>query len=455
MKFSKTLLSVAVTSALLSACGGGSGSSDSTDSSSTSSTTMGRISGFGSVIVNGVHYDVEGAAVTSDGVSITEADLKVGMIVRVKGQNNGDGTGSAISLSFDDDLEGPVSSVDLTNKQFVVLGQTVKVNASTVFDDLTFDTLAVGTVVEVSGFFDSTRNLQASLVEKSDSTEFEVKGLISELNTANETFRLGGLTVSYTGAKLEDIDALADGLFVEAKTSQPLVNGVLVAEEIEGENEGVDAEEGEEIEIVGLITNFSSDGFAVNGQRVRVVASTEFDEGSVTSLADDVKIEVEGQVDANGILVAQEISFEQESQIEVEASLDAVGTTSITVLGREFRVTDRTFFKDESLLNDQFLNLEKLLSGQWVEVDAYQAADGTLVATSIERQEAESGESASLGGPVEESAEPNFNIIGITVTTDGSTSFEGLFPQVGDLAEAEGNLTADGVFLAESVEQED
>ena len=170
-----------------------------------------------------------------------------------------------------------------------------------------------------------------------------------------------------------------------------------------------------------------------------------------------MKIEVEGQIDANGILVADEISFEQESQIEVEASVDAVGTASITVLGREFQVTDRTFFKDESLLNDQYLNLEKLLSGQWVEVDAYQAADGSLVAKSIERQDAEEGESASLGGPVEESAQPNFKVIGITVTTDTSTSFEPVdfFPQVGELAEAEGSLTADGVFQAESVEWED
>ncbi|WP_148862831.1 DUF5666 domain-containing protein [Marinobacter fonticola] len=461
MTFSKTLLSVAVLGTLLSACGGGGGSDGSTDSSTDSSstttnkTTMGRISGFGSVIVNGVHYDVEGASVTSDGVSITEADLKVGMIVRVKGQSNGDGTGTAVSLSFDDDLEGPVSSVDPTNKQFVVLGQTVIVSADTVFDGITFDTLIADTVVEVSGFFDSTGNIRASLVEKSDSTDFETKGRISGLDTAAETFLLGGLTVSYTGAVLDDIAALAEGLFVEVKTSQPLQNGVLIAEKIEAEEEGVDVEEGEELEISGIITDFSSDGFAVNGQAVRVDAGTEFDGGSAIGLANDVRIEVEGQVDASGVLVAEEVSFEQESQIEVEASLDAVSANSISLLGREFKVNDRTFFKDESSFNDKFLNLEKLLSGQWVEVDAYQATDGSLVATSIERRDIEEESTASLQGPVEESAEPNFKIIGITVTTDTNTSFEGPFPQQGELVEAEGKLTADGVLQADSVEQED
>ncbi|SFR44260.1 hypothetical protein SAMN05216203_0359 [Marinobacter daqiaonensis] len=445
-------LSVAALAAAISACGSGTESTSAT----TSQTTVGPISGFGSVIVNGVHYDVEGANVTSDGMSITEADLKVGMIVRIKGQTNGDGTGTATSLSFDDDLEGPVSSVDLTNKLFVVLGQTVIVNADTVFDDITFDTLTAGTVVEVSGFFDTTGNLRASLVEKSDSTEYEVKGHIADLDTATETFLLGGLTVSYSGAVLEDIAALADGLFVEVKTSQSLQNGVLVADEIEGEEEGVDAEEGEAVEIVGIITNFNPEGFVVNGQQVRIVAGTEFEEGSATSLANDVRIEVEGRVDANGVLFAEEISFEQESEIEVEATLDAVGASSITVLGQEFKVTDRTFLKDDSSLDDKYLSLEKLLSGQWVEVNAYQGSDGSLVATSIERGDAEEGESASLGGPVEESAQPNFKMIGITVTTDTDTSFEseGAFPQVGELAEAEGSLTADGVFRAESVELE-
>lgn len=459
MKFVKTVISVAVATVLLSACGGGDSSStdsnSTTTSTSTSKTTMGRISGFGSVIVNGVHYDVDGASVTSDGVSITEADLKVGMIVRVKGETNGDGTGTAISLSFDDDLEGPVSSVDATNKQFAVLGQTVIVSTDTVFDGITFDTLIADTVVEVSGFFDSTGNIRASLVEKSDSTNFEVKGHISGLNTATETFLLGGLTVSYTGAVLEGIVAPADGLFVEVITSQRLQNDVLIADEIEGEEEGVDADEGEELEISGIITHFSFDGFAVNGQPVRVVAGTEFDGGSAAGLANDVRIEVEGQVDANGVLVAEEISFEQESQIEVVASLDAASATSITVLGREFKVNDRTFFKDESSINDKYLNLETLLSGQWVEVDAYQATDGSLVATSIERRDAEDGSIASLQGPVEESAQPNFKIIGITVTTDDVTNVEDPFPQVGDLVEAEGKLMADGVFTAAEVQRED
>ncbi|MAM88890.1 MAG: hypothetical protein CME36_16420 [unclassified Hahellaceae] len=463
MTFSRTLLSIAVTAGLLSACSGGSDGSGSvgtptpTPTTSSGKTIMGPISGFGSVIVNGVHYDVDGASVTSDGATITEADLKVGMIVRVSGQNNGDGTGTAVSLSFDDDLEGPISSIDSINKQMVVLGQTVIVSASTVFDGTTFDILTPGTVIEVSGFFDSTGNLRASLVEASDSTDFEVKGRITGLDVANETFLLGSLTVAYTGAVLEDIAELANGLFVEVKTAQPLQSGVFVAEEIEGEEEGVDAEEGEDLEIVGIVTDFSPEGFAVNGQRIRITSDTEFDEGSAASLANDIRIEVEGQVDANGVLIAEEISFEQESQIEVEASLDAVGANSITVLGREFKVSDRTFFKDSSAASDKFLNLGKLLTGQWVEVDAYQAADGSLVATSIERQETEEGATASIQGIVEESTPPSFSIIGITVTTDSNTSFEpaDFFPQLGELTAVEGMVTADGVLLAESVERED
>jgi CHASE2 domain-containing sensor protein len=61
-----------------------------------------------------------------------EADLRVGQVVRIEGRVNEDGvTGTANSITFDDEVEGPVQSLDLAANRLVVLGQTVQVSADT------------------------------------------------------------------------------------------------------------------------------------------------------------------------------------------------------------------------------------------------------------------------------------------------------------------------------------
>src|SRR3990172_12100904 len=114
-----------------------------------------------SVDVNGVAFDTTNATVTVDGVSGNQNNLKVGMIVKVDGTFNPDGTtGIAANIEFKDILEGPVDSVSPT---LVVLGQTVSVSSPTHYDfadinsDGTIDVndLGIGNIVEVSGFLDA------------------------------------------------------------------------------------------------------------------------------------------------------------------------------------------------------------------------------------------------------------------------------------------------------------
>lgn len=79
-----------------------------------SSTIDGRITGVGSVIVNGVHFEVDGANIMHDGVPITEQDLKVSMIVRSAGRIDEDGAnGTATEIEFEEDVKGTASSINL------------------------------------------------------------------------------------------------------------------------------------------------------------------------------------------------------------------------------------------------------------------------------------------------------------------------------------------------------
>ncbi len=122
------------------------------------------------LFVDGVEYATTSAQVSVDGQSATESQLRVGYsIVTLRGTLNADGkTGSATSVIFSQDLRGPVTQLDATATTFVVLGQTVRVNDATLFDDrlqpADFTSLQNDAVVQVSGFADASGALIANRI---------------------------------------------------------------------------------------------------------------------------------------------------------------------------------------------------------------------------------------------------------------------------------------------------
>jgi hypothetical protein len=114
------------------------------------------IASFGSVVVNGIHYETNAATITVDGQPATQSDLRVGQVVSMVAElEDGAASGTASSVSFDDNVEGPIQSIDTASGVLVVLGQTVRIGTSTSFDDSilprSLDGLAVGDFVEASG----------------------------------------------------------------------------------------------------------------------------------------------------------------------------------------------------------------------------------------------------------------------------------------------------------------
>jgi hypothetical protein len=112
--------------ALLHACGGG---VEGQGTGSVSSYSEGPISGFGSIIVNGVHFDESQAAISDDdGNLLSAADLKLGMTVRIDGGaiDRTLGTAVADAVRVGSDLIGPVSANDVVGGRLTMLGQTVR-----------------------------------------------------------------------------------------------------------------------------------------------------------------------------------------------------------------------------------------------------------------------------------------------------------------------------------------
>lgn len=299
------------------ACGGGGGGS-STAGGGVSGTgrSTGTVTAFGSVFVNGIEFQTTSADITVNGVNATESDLKIGMKVTVEAVND-----VALSIEYESEVEGPVSNKGVAS--FEVLGQTVTVNSETQYcnDDeqdnctFSFTNLNDGDFVEVSGYFDSTGDIIATLVKKEDQDpgEYQVKGFVSGLNTFNETFSIKGLTVDYSGLNEEDYPVgIADEVLVEVKGTLSSPNQ-LMASKVEVED--TQASPGKELDLEGIVTEIISQNelqvkFVVNGQPVLINEQTQFEEGDMSLIALNVKVEVEGTVNSNGYLVAEEAEIE-------------------------------------------------------------------------------------------------------------------------------------------------
>jgi len=423
----------ALATVMVAACGGGGGSEkDPTGGIDRGGITLaqGPINGFGSVIVNGVRYSTAGATVTIDDQPGTESDLRVGQVVRVEGTVNADGvTGTARKVSFNDDVEGPVQRIDLAASIFVVLGQTVRVGAGTSFDDgivpRSLQGLQAGQRVEVSGLVGADGVIAATRVErKPASTTVEVKGTAESVDTVARRLRINQLQVDYSAAALSGFGTgqPQNGDLIEAHGTVS-VAGVLVATRLEKRSASLSGTVNDDADLEGLVTRFvSATDFDVAGQRVTTTASTRYEGGSAANLALNANIEVEGDFDASGRVVATEIEFRRESDVELAGTVESVNAagSALVVLGTTVRTTSITRFEDQSAADVERFSIADLRVGDYVEIRAYRDAGG-LVATLLERDDLEQG--VEVKGPATDVAQPNLRVGGIAVTTGPTTEY--------------------------------
>ncbi|MBI5039410.1 MAG: hypothetical protein HZC13_06615 [Nitrospirae bacterium] len=310
--------------------------------------SVGKITAFGSVFVNGVEFETSDATITTDGKTAIQDDLEIGMIVAVEGTFNVDGVrGTAKSIKFKDNLEGPVGSVDTGAAQtLTVLGQTVKVDSSTDIYDVSGNSSDIkgvrytlssidinsGDIVEVSGFVDSTGVIHATYIKVKESSgegEIEIKGTISNLHVNFKTFNIGALVVDYNGDVQIEVPngLLSNDQFVEVKGTSVVDNAgvlTLTASKIEAEDEIFSIAgrtEGGKVEVEGVVTSVTNRDlekkFEINnGQQVQITDNTKIKKndsvGSVIDITLGARLKVEGTLDANGVLIAKEISIESE-----------------------------------------------------------------------------------------------------------------------------------------------
>jgi hypothetical protein len=366
---------------LLASCGGG------VDSGGTGSYATGPITGYGSIIVGGVHYD-EGAAEVQDETGATRSrdDLRLGMVTEIHASAPM-GTASmpsatASAVRFRSEIIGPVDAVDAATGSLTVLGQAVQIDPTTVFDARLVGGLAalsVGDVVEVFGQLDaSAGRYAATRIEPRplDTAKYKLRGLVTALNTVAKTLVIGGQTIDYGQVTTSAPLTVGQLLRVELAAASP--GGAWLATSVEiGTRPLPDRSN---VEVEGRITAFGSiDAFEVDGIPVTTSAATSFPDGR-SGVGIGARVEVHGS-SKNGTLAASkvEIKGNRTEPFEFSGTIQLLDSAARTFVMRGFTVhwSDSTRFESGTRASD-------LRNGRRAEVKGALSADGTrLEATFI------------------------------------------------------------------------
>jgi hypothetical protein len=355
--------------ALVIACGGGVGTGG------TGAFASGPITGFGSIIVEGIHFDDSAARIEDDDSSgRSRDDLRLGTMVEVESGEIREGAASASQVRIVSSLIGSVESV--AADALVVSGLTVRVNAGTVIDDRFgggVAAIAVDRVVEVFGFVSASEIVATRIEPKDGATTYKFRGMVSSMNSQVRTFDIGNQHFSYPGS-VSGINELRDGAFVRVVVGlQPDALGRWIVSAVG--NTGPGNVDRDQAKARGVITTFASNAsFAVGGTVVDASAA-EIVGGP---LAAGLRVEVEGRLQA-GVLIASHVEVEDNNhhdEIEIRGAIATIDPLAkvLTISGRSERVS----YARNDIEYDKG-TVADLVAGQPVRVFGQLSADGTLV----------------------------------------------------------------------------
>jgi hypothetical protein len=425
---SRALMAGLAAALTFTACGGG-GGGDSPNSPPTGGATadlvsQGVISGFGSVIVNGVRYDdskarVEDEDEDEDGQR-SKDDLRLGMVVTVSATSTSSsttatGTGTASVISFGSNLKGPVQSISagtsstssgstsisvtatatgsgamtastattiVGSGSLVILGQTVIVGTTTVFDPVSlpngFASIATGNILEVHGYLSPSLNtLVATRISKENNANaYKITGNINSLNAVSKSFKIGTESFSYASTSPDKLRVTpVDGLTVKVRLST--VQSVTGTWDVTRMKTAKKAYANNmKVEIEGLITEFTSATKFSVGTVAVDASNASFPKGTA-SLALGQRVEVKGTI-VDGKLIATRVKLEdeddeQENEVELHGAISALDAAAKTFMlrGQTVSYAGTVQFERGSLAN--------LVNGAEVEVKGQSSGGGTMV----------------------------------------------------------------------------
>jgi len=442
--------SLLISGLIVSSCGGGAGAGGGGDSSQSAGIggtgislargyVQGKVTGFGSIYVNGEKFNTDTSEFfVDDNPNGSQDDLAVGMIVTL-GVETSDGayTGKALEVVYDDEVQGPIAAtpVDIGGgqKTFMVFGQTVTIDKTeTVFKGKkSFDSLDVDDVVEISGYRSSPSEIFASYVEWKETlvngSEVELRGTISGYVPPTQEFMLDGFRITFDNNTEIEADDLVNGLYVEVKGRYQQVGPLVRAEQIEQEDEGL-GDDVDEVSLQGPVSDYMGiDDFKINGQQVDASQASLSPANAEALLGNGIEVEVEGDI-LGGVLMADELELH-----EIETSLKGFVSSlsgdnirfgvNFAGLGAvEIRTNGETEFEDNGPLELPNFAVPDIDVGDFVVVEGVESAN-KVTAGKVERLDSAAPDDSELRGQVDAFvSNASITVLGVPFMVDDGTN---------------------------------
>ena len=324
---------VAIGGCMIASCGGGGGigSGGTGSGGPPDAISIGTVTGFGSVVVDGTRFDDKSAATVTEvepGKDVL-AEARLGNRVEVSSRT----IGAATSFRIEPAIVGSVSA--LTGNGFESLGQTVLVNTDSTLGPVTqlggyasAADVKVGDTVEVHGVYKATGTMQAVQATRIDKrtdtpTFLRVSGLVQALaGSGNKQFRIGALTIDYSAASFVPASsALADGGAVTVFAPMDhFVIQVGGSSRLTATTVRVKAlrSDGLDIYASGLVSQLDAAGrFKLDGLTVNYAPANVSPAGA--SLSNGKYVQARGMIGADGSLTASLVTLRDgKSQPEAE-----------------------------------------------------------------------------------------------------------------------------------------
>lgn len=391
--------------------------------------SVGTLTGFGSVFINGNRFDTTTAEFTVNGQAAAQSQLRVGMQLTAEVDFD---TAAADQVDYTAVLIGPVSSAPDATGQLRVLNQPVVIGASTVLDSLVLADLVPNRAIEISGIADANGTLIASYVRPAINSELQIAGTVSAVNDNQQRITVRDVTVVLEQADLSPLNgiplAVGTPVIVTASANQfDTPSNTLFASSI-APGTAIEPAEDARIELAGFVQTFdSSTSFSIAGVQITTTAATQYQtvDGlplEATAVAVNSLIEIEGRFLSSGVVDAQRIVVLPVENTELVGQLEAIDASnrSVTILGVSVRTTSVTRFSGD---DSSTMNFDSLRVGDYAEIDAAFTSSG-LLATKIEIDEID--DEALLEGPVTrlDASQRQVEIAGVSIFYDDDTEFE-------------------------------
>jgi hypothetical protein len=342
---------------------------------------VGSVDGFGSIIVNGIRFNIDAATLDLEDIG----SLALGHVVRIDGTIDASGTtGTAAAVHAAQELQGTVSAVQ-PDATFTVLGQRVSVSGSTVYEGVTgVSALAVGDAVQVSGLpSQGGKVLATRIVKRAGSTgSLVTTGQITSVNSGAKVIQVGGLTVSYSASTAIEEPAsttLQVGAYVRVHGTLG-TGGTLAATKIRRWQ--VPAPDLAKVAWSGVVSDYASIGSFKIGSLPVDASSAAITGGPSSAIGNGVRVELEGVMNA-GVLKAAKLRIKHVPGTGGPVSFSVSGAIGAFTSASSFRVQGQPINAGGAgvvFVNGTAANLR---NGQKVSVVGSQVVEGVLIAQTV------------------------------------------------------------------------